>query len=527
MSAAALAKRYAASGVRQDHEQIRAAMQGIAERRPASPAPAGMTGPGQTRICRSGLSRGASGWAGTGLTRRAFMAGLAAGAAAAGTVSALPRSPDVVVIGAGAAGIAAAHHLIAAGKGVVVIEAADRIGGRALTDNVTFGQPFDRGCSWLQGPATLPHLDLARTRGFGLVEFGTAREVLVRDGRPATAAERRAHDRGWRRIEAALLAANGQDVAAAAVLPPGVPYGATVQAWIGPMDHGVDFVDLSTADYNGLAELQVDYLVREGMGRLVALTGEGLPVRLSTAARRIDWSGPGVRVETTAGIIAARACIVTVSTGVLGAGGIRFVPDLPAERQQAIADVPMGVLEKVGLLFDGARFGLPEAGFLTPLSDGPVPAPDCHFLTFPTGHDHVTGFVGGSFGRDIAAEGEAAAIDFALAEFVRAVGSDARRHFLRGQFTGWSRNPLTMGAYSAARPGRHAARTVLAAPLGDRVFFAGEAVHDDHYTLMAGAHLSAGRVAGDVIAKLDGGAVCRSCDARHQRLRRPAAGDGP
>lgn len=455
------------------------------------------------------------------------MTGIAAGTAVAGAASALPTMPDVVVIGAGAAGIAAARRLMAAGKSVIVIEAADRIGGRAFTDTATFGQPCDLGCSWLQGPASLPHLALARDRGFGLVDFGTATEAPFRDGRPATAAERRAYDRSWDRIEAAFGAAEGRDVAAASIVPPGLPFSAAVQAWIGPLDHGVDFADLSTADFNGYAELEVDYLVREGMGTLVTLTGEGLPVRLSTAATRIDWSGPGVRVETTAGTIAARACIVTVSTGVLASGGIRFVPDLPAERQQAIADVPMGLLEKVGLLFDGARFGLPETGMLTLLSDGPVPAPACHFLTFPTGHDYVTGFVGGSFGWEIAAEGEAALTDFALSEFVRAVGSDARRHLLRTQVTLWSKNPLTVGAYSAARPGRHAARAVLAAPLGDRVFFAGEAVDGDHYALMAGAHLSGERVAGNVVAVLDGGPACRSCDARHQRLRRPVEGAGP
>lgn len=458
------------------------------------------------------------------LTRRVFLAGLSAGSAAGIASPAFATTPDVVVIGAGAAGIAAAHRLIASGKSVVLIEAADRIGGRALTDSTTFGQPYDVGCSWLQGPETLPHLALARSRGFGLVDFGISTEMHFRGGRRATAAERRAYNRSWAQIEAALDGAEGLDVAAATVIPDAVPYSAAVQAWIGAMDHGVDFADLSTADYKAYADLEVDYLVRDGLGALVALVGEGLPVRLSTAATRIDWSGPGVRVETTAGTIAARACIVTVSTGVLAGGGIRFSPELPADKQQAIADVPMGLLEKVGLMFDGARFGLSDTGILTQLYDGPVPAPACHFLTFPTGHDYVVGFVGGSFGWEIAGEGAEAAIDFALAEFVRAVGSDARRHFLRGHFSGWSQNPLTIGAYSAARPGRHAARAALARPIGDRVFFAGEAVAGDHIALMSGAHLSGARVAGEVIATLDDGPTCNSCDARHQRLRRLGEG---
>jgi monoamine oxidase len=455
------------------------------------------------------------------------MAGITAGSAAAITARAFPTAPDVVVIGAGAAGIAAARALIAAGKSVIMIEAADRIGGRAFTESATFGQPYDLGCSWLQGPDNLPHLSLARARGFGLVDFGTATDAPFLGSQRATAAERRAYERSWDRIEAALVRAEGQDVAASTVIPAGLQYSAAVQGWIGPMDHGVDFADLSTADFNVYAELESDYLVREGLGSLVALLGMGLPIQLSTAATHIDWSGAGVRVETTAGTIVARACIVTVSTGVLASGTIRFSPDLPVDRQEALADVPMGLLEKVGLMFDGTRFGLPETGLLTQLHESPVPASACHFLTFPTGHDYVVGFVGGSFGWELAAVGAEAAIDFALAEFVRAVGSDARRHFRGGHFSDWARNPLTIGAYSAARPGRHASRATLGQPLGDRVFFAGEAVAGDHIALMSGAHLSGERVAGDVISVLEGGSACGSCDARHQRLRQLKGEDAP
>lgn len=455
------------------------------------------------------------------------MAGISAGSTAVSMASAFPTVPDVVVIGAGAAGIAAARRLLTAGKSVIVIEAADRIGGRAFTESATFGQPYDLGCSWLQGPETLPHLALARARGFGLVDFGTAKDAQFLGNQRATAAERRAYERTWGRIEAALERSEGQDVAASTVIPTDLPYSAAVQSWIGPMDHGVDFADLSTADFNVYAELEIDYLVREGMGSLVSLLGVGLPIQLSTAATHIDWSGTGVRVETTAGAIAAKACIITVSTGVLASGGIRFTPDLPVDKQEAIADVPMGLLEKVGLMFDGTRFGLTDTGLLTQLYEGPVPAPACHFLTFPTGHDYVVGFVGGSFGWELAAEGAEAAIDFALSEFVRAVGSDVHRHFLGGHFSGWAQNPLTFGAYSAARPGRHASRATLGQSLGDRVFFAGEAVAGNHIALMSGAHLSGDRVATEVIATLDGGPVCTSCDARHQRLRILREGDTP
>ena len=102
------------------------------------------------------------------------------------------------------------------------------------------------------------------------------------------------------------------------------------------------------------------------------------------------------------------------------------------------------------------------------------------------------------------------------------MGSAVRARFRRGHMTDWATNPLTRGAYSAARPGRQAARAVLALPLGERVFFAGEAVSQGYAALCTGAHLSGEATAIDVITTLTG-AACSACDARGQQ-RRPLGG---
>ncbi len=127
-----------------------------------------------------------------------------------------------------------------------------------------------------------------------------------------------------------------------------------------------------------------------------------------------------------------------------------------------------------------------------------MPAEACYFLTFPFGFDIMIGFVGGSFGWQLSAEGTDAAVDFALGEVVKMVGSKARDHFVRGYLTGWAKNPWTYGAYAAATPGHHSARADLARPIGDRVFFAGEAVATPYYQLCGGAYLSGDAVARDV-----------------------------
>ncbi|MEM9061089.1 MAG: NAD(P)/FAD-dependent oxidoreductase [Pseudomonadota bacterium] len=445
------------------------------------------------------------------------MAGLL-GTAALPSFAALPTNPDVVVVGAGAAGIAAAKRLMAEGKSVVVIEAADRVGGRAYTESRTFGVPYDHGCAWLQGPDDLPWLDIAEEQGFDLVNHDYPAFPFYVDGEKASTGQIRQFDRTWARFQAALENAS-EDVSAASVVPGDATFGAVAATWIGPMDHGVDLADLSTGDFNSYAEYDVNFLVREGLGTLVALNAHELPVKLNTAVTAIDWSGSGVRVETSDGTISARACIVTVSVGVLAAGGVRFTPELPGEKQDALADVPMGLLTKIALEFDeDSRFGLSDNGFLTYDVPSELPAEACYFLTYPTGFPIMVGFVGGAFGWELSGAGEAAAIDFALGELGKMLGNDVRKHFVKGHMSDWATNPLTLGAYSAAKPGRHAQRRVLAEPLANKVFFAGEATSESYIALCSGAHINGDKVAGEVSSVLDGG--CSSCDARGAQKRR-------
>lgn len=451
------------------------------------------------------------------MSRRGFMSTLAASAALPAFAQSLPANPDVVVVGAGAAGMAAARHLMERGLEVIILEAADRVGGRAWTEDRMLGQPFDHGCSWLQGPRGFAAVDRARALGFTLEDHSAPREVMYVGDRPANADERRASDRAWGVITSALENAD-EDVAASTVVPPGLDFAGEVQTWIGAMDFATDFPELSTADWQSYADYDFDYLVKEGLGRLAASFADGLPVALSTPVTGIDTSGEGVVVETPVGTIRARACILTVSTGVLASGAIRFTPALPDWKEEAIANVPMGLLLKVGLMFDGARFGMGNSQFLSHRITDPIPAPACYFLTFPTGHDYVTGFIGGQFAWDLAKGGEAALIDFALEKFVSMVGSEARGRLQASAVTRWDNNPLTMGAYSHARPGHFTARADLERPLQERLFFAGEAMATPFAALYSGASLHGERVAGLVGDLLLGTEGCSTCDARKQGL---------
>lgn len=400
-----------------------------------------------------------------------------------------PSAPDVVVVGAGGAGIAAAHRLRALGFSVLVVEASDRIGGRAFTESETFGFPFDHGCAWLQGPGDLPYISAARSAGFTLIDHHDPPGALFSGSKPATPDEVDKYDQAASGIRQ-LLASHEDDVAASSLVNSGDRWLAAAATWLSAMDHGVDLTELSSADVAVYGAYTVNALVMEGLGSLVARFAKGVPVQTGTVVTGVDWSGAGVTVRTQKGDIRAQAVIVTVSTGVMSERRIRFTPDLPAEVWQAFDDLPMGLLTKIALQTDGARFGLPENAFVTRAVDEPLPAKAAFFLSFPAGCDLCVGFVGGSRAWEIEKAGEDAAISFATDQLALMLGNDIRRHIRKGLMTNWGSNPWTRGAYAAARPGLHKARTMLANPLGDRVFFAGEALGGAYPALLSGAHIS-------------------------------------
>lgn len=432
-------------------------------------------------------------------TRRRVLAGLAAVPAAPALAQHLPTNPDVVIIGAGAAGLSAARTMLAAGKTVIVVESAARVGGRAFAENGTFGVPYDHGCTWISAASENPFLQIARDEGFTLLNHASAGSVLFAGDRRASYTQVTQYDEAWAAITAAMNGAPG-DVAASEVIPKSLPFGGTAKTWMGPMDYGVDLDQLSTGDWFRGTGGSGSYMVAEGLGSVVATLSRDVPVKLSTPATHVDWSGQGVRVTTPDGTITAKACLVTVSTGVLRAGGIRFTPELPDPAQDALDKLPMGLLVKVGLQFDGAQMGFRPNQWLAYDVDDAIGTPASFFVTWPHGYPYMMGFMGGRFGWEMSKAGEAAAVDFALGEVVKMVGSDAQKWFIKGHMTDWATSPNTLGAYAAARPGHAHVRDALARPAGDRVFFAGEALGGSHMQLVSGAYMSGARTAQDMLS---------------------------
>jgi len=401
---------------------------------------------------------------------------------------------DVVIVGAGCAGLAAAKRLRAAGANFVVLEAMDRIGGRALTTTDDFGVPFDIGCAWIHAADRNPFFAEAEMAGWTLHHHDMGLDHLWFGKRAATADEMLRVKAADAALNACLEAHDGPDDRLSSLIADCHCLRAN-STFAGPMDFGADDDEISVEDFRSAADLDPNYFTKEGFGALIHRWGADVPVQVSTPVRRIRWDGPGVEVETDKGSIRARAVIVTVSTGVLAFEEIAFTPDLPERHQEAIFDLPMGLLTKVPVRIEGTRLGL------MPFDDLLIERHarhDLYFLAFPFDLDLMVGFVGGDFAWEMEAAGPAAAVDFVTDRLVDIFGSDLRHAISHGTMTNWGAERYVRGAYAAARPGKAGAREVLGEPVGERIWFAGEALAAGLKQTAAGARLSGDAVAGKV-----------------------------
>ena len=407
---------------------------------------------------------------------------------------------DVVVVGAGVAGLSAAAALRAAGLDVALLEARGRIGGRAYTERPAQlgGAPFDHGASWLHVAERNPLADLARAQGEALIDSDAHRQRRVFVGnRPATADEVDAFDRCWERVDRLVPA---DDTSLARVLDPLVadPWLATVETWESSIIEAADADALSAFDWHANQLDGTNLRLPGGVGDFVArrLRTEAT---LNCPVRRIDSRGRGVAVDTDRGTLHARACVVTVSTGVLGT--LRMA--LPPAVQDALHGLPMGLLSKVALQMDGPeRLGMPVNASITRRVEARG-APAMSVFAWPDGHGHIVAFMGGRTAWDRLDPADAEAF---AREWLAGVFGSACRGFAPGAVvTGWGNDPFALGAYAYARPGHAGARGAMAEACVDgHVWFAGEAYRTDGLAgTVAGAWLSGQDAANKVVISLD------------------------
>jgi monoamine oxidase len=438
-------------------------------------------------------------------TRRGFLSASAALAVLAGRGNhawgaPLPREADIVVVGAGAAGIAAARRIQLANRKVIVVEADARLGGRCWTDSAVFDVPFDRGARWLHNPETNPMVKLARNAGLDISAAPLGQKIRV--------GQRNARAGETEEFLAALVRANRAiddasrgkvDVACSSILPKDLgDWAGTAEFVLGANGAGKDLRDVSVVDKARAQDRNAVIGCRQGLGALIAKLGEQIPVSLSTPVNQVSWNNRDVTVETPAGRITARAVIVTVSSNVLAAGNIKFTPDIPKRQLDAAAKLSLGSYDRIALQLPGNPLGLARDDAVIEQSKSTRTA---LLSANIAGSPLCLIDVAGSFGRDLSSQGEKAMVAFALEWLNKLFGNDIAAAVKKSTVTRWNASPLTLGAMSVAAPGGQGSRKILTEPLGT-LFLAGEATHETLWGTVDGAWESGERAAEAALKKI-------------------------
>jgi monoamine oxidase len=417
------------------------------------------------------------------------------------------ESVDVAIVGAGVAGLAAARSLAQCGMRVAILEASHRVGGRVRTLEGHTPLPVELGPEFMHGTPHEQMLAIVREAELSLDPIVGAR-FLRRNGGLVDGGDL------WSRV--------GELVQGAADADPGESArdyitrarmsaeDARLFAHFIESFYGAPLGDISIAsvaeDASGAGgdDSAHQYRIRGGYGRLVAFLARGLDTRLGHAVHAIDWGRGPVRIRYRSGAgdgeLTADRVIVAVPIGVLQARAIRFSPPL-GEHARAIAQLAMGQVQKIVVCLREPVWRPASPGELAF-----VHAPGGSFPTFwlrtlaPT--QQLTAWAGGPHALVLAGASLDDLAERALASFAAAVGVPRWRlaaALLDYHAHDFHADPLARGAYSFTPVGGAGAAEMLARPIGDVMFFAGEATDVEYEGTVPGALASGLRAAGDVL----------------------------
>jgi monoamine oxidase len=413
----------------------------------------------------------------------------------------LPSSVDIAIIGAGAAGLGAAHAFQGSGLSFVVLEARDRVGGRGHTIMASPEVTFDLGCGWLHSADKNSFVGIAEQLSFEIDKtLPPWRDRAVGKAFPQKEREEflRALDAFYERMESA--ARGGRDSAASSYLEPGNRWNPMIDA-ISTYVNGSELDQVSILDTEAYEDTEINWRVRRGFGALMAAYGAALPlalncqISLNCQVSLVDHSGKRLRVETSLGTLTADKAIVTVPTNLIAQETIRFHPALPA-KLDAAAGLPLGLADKVMLALEEPN-DLPKDGNLRAAT---MRTEMGTYHLRPFGQPCIEGFFGGRFARELEDAGDGAIAAHGIDEIVSFLGNNYRRKLKPLKESRWAHDPFARGSYSHALPGHAGQRAVLAAPVDGRLFFAGEATSPNFFSTAHGARDSGERAATEVMA---------------------------
>lgn len=418
-------------------------------------------------------------------------------------IDAGPREADVLVLGAGISGIAAARTLVENGWSVIVLEARNRIGGRMWTDT-SLGVPLDLGASWIHGVKGNPITVLAKKFGVQTVvsdyDNGLAFDF---DGREISDAEYKEmedlFDSIYSEVEKIqedtesdmpLQQAFDQVISSRNLPAEELRRLQFVIQGNFALELGADPEELSLWEWDQDEEFDgEDVVFPEGYNQITDGLAKGLDIRLGVKVAGISYGADGVDVETSSGRYGGDKVIVTFPLGVLKQAEVKFEPPLPAWKQSAIDRLDMGVLDKVYLKFSEAFWDEEIEGISYV---GERVGEWCDWLNFvPYINEPVLmAFHGGAKGYELEELSDDEIIAGAI-KTLRVIYGDGIPEPVGYLITRWGKDPLAFGSYSHIPPFASGDDyDALFEPVDDVLYFAGEATSREYPATVHGAYLS-------------------------------------
>ena len=391
---------------------------------------------------------------------------------------------DLAIVGAGAAGIAAARLARERERTYVVLEASDRIGGRAFTTDWQ-NCALDLGATWMHSADRNPLAVLAEQLGLAIDRAPTPWRNQFGD----LGYSKEEQVQSWTEAEAfaGRLRGGVADDRASNALEPGNDWNGFIEALNGFLN-GTSLANTSAEDFIAYwdGSDSSNWRLPSGYGDLLSRLADGLDVRLEQAVSRVDWTGGTVRLSVTDGIVECRRAILAVPTNILASGDIIFSIGVD-DHLHAASQLPLGRVEKL-FLTASRPDSMPANAHLI---GNPRSAETGSYMLRPLAMPVIEAFFGGDWldtvdGEDLAAS--------AREELGALLGSDFSRSLSPIAYSDWKNRAFIRGSYSYARPGGHCARPVLCAPVEGPIAFAGEACSESDYATVHGAWAS-GRTA--------------------------------
>lgn len=385
---------------------------------------------------------------------------------------------DLAIVGGGAAGIAAAVEARSRGLSAIILEASNRIGGRACTIDWQ-GHALDLGATWLHSAGRNPLVPLAERLDVAIDRSRTRWREQFR-GLGFTKSEQAEAEATTDAFIERLRAEPPPSDRASDALEPGNEWNPFVEVLSGYLN-GTSLAHVSASDFITYwdAAGEQNWRVPDGIGTFLDTLANGTELRTGCLVRKVERSATNVRISCEQGLLEARHAIIAVPTSVLGSGEIAFSPRVD-DRIEAASRLPLGHVEKLFFAMDDPQT-LPANSHLI---GNPRSAETGSYMLRPLGMPVIEGFFGGDWLEGLGADDLAAK---GREELGHLLGPDFARKLRPVAHSDWQRHPGICGSYSFARPGQHGARAALPAPVDGPLAFAGEACSGADFATVHGA----------------------------------------